>query len=132
MNILYFTIAFITGSFMCIELVFSIFSGSLSLQADSFHMISDLLAILVSWYSHEKSKQTSSNKFTYGLKRFEIIGGLINSVFLLGTCFNLLLESIHRITDIEENSEQIGNEIDTVIIIGGLGLVINLLIFVLL
>ena len=63
------------------------------------------------------------------MKRFEIIGGLINSVFLLGTCFNIFLESIHRLISIKENSEKIEREIDTVILIGGLG--INVIIFLL-
>jgi len=130
-NYLYGVIAFITGSFMIVELIFSIISGSLTLQADSFHMISDLSAIFISWFSYRKSLENSTENYTYGLKRFEIIGGLINSVFLLGTCFNIFLESIHRLISIKENSEQIEREIDTVILIGGLGLGINVIIFIL-
>ena len=55
--------------------------------------------------------------------RYEIIGALINGTILLTSCFIMGLEAIQRMAF---EHEEIGN-IDLVLIVGGLGLAINLI-----
>lgn len=42
------------------------------------------------------AKQTTSPKYSYGWQRAEILGALINGVFLLALCLSIFLEAIQR------------------------------------
>ena len=55
--------------------------------------------------------------------RYEIVGALINGTVLLTSCFIMALEAIQRIAFHHEEIENV----DYVLIVGGLGLVINLI-----
>lgn len=121
----------IISIFMLVELIVGIIANSLTLQLDSFHMITDLIAVCIGWYATLNSSKQDKNN-SYGLKRLEIIGAFFNSVFLLGVCFNLAIETIHKFINIKEGSEIIEKNIDTVMIVGGLGLFVNILMFLLL
>lgn len=41
-------------------------------------------------------KGTASAKYSYGWQRAEVLGALINAVFLLALCFSIGLEAIAR------------------------------------
>lgn len=121
---------FLVGSFFFVEIIVGLLANSLALQTDAFHMLSDLLAIIIALTSHRLTFKNKTYKYTYGWARSEIIGGFINSVFLLATCFFLLLEVIHKIVELVENNGQnpkLENDIDLVLIVGGIGLFINII-----
>ena len=65
------------------------------------------------------SKKTTS-KNTYGWQRAEVLGALVNSVFLMALCFTIIVESVQRFIVIEEIEEPV-----LVLIVGGIGLLIN-------
>lgn len=72
---------------------------------------------------HEQlaENSTRSNKYSYGWQRAEILGALINGVFLLALCFSIFLEAIQRMFEGPEvKSPQI------VVIVGSLGLLSNI------
>ena len=77
------------------ELVVGYLTNSMALVADSFHMLSDVIALLIALVSIKISpKEWSKN--TYGWARAEVVGALINSVFLLALCFSITVEAIQR------------------------------------
>jgi zinc transporter 1 len=80
----------------CVQLIVGVSIGSLSLQADAFHMASDVMALVVGFVASRMSGWKATPNVTYGFKRTEVLGGLINSVFLLAICFNIAIESLHR------------------------------------
>lgn len=119
------TIIFI---FFIVELITGIITNSISLQTDAFHMLSDMVALLIGFIALLIIDKKHS-KYTYGLVRAEIIAGLINSVFLASISFTLLLEIIERVTVLSitwRNPELVEN-IDNVLIVGGIGLAINII-----
>ena len=80
---------------MMVELVVGNWTNSMALVADSFHMLSDVIALLIALVSLRISpKEWSRN--TYGWARAEVVGALINSVFLLALCFSITVEAIQR------------------------------------
>jgi len=121
----YFTIITLTGSFFVVELVFGIIVGSLALQADAFHMLSDLLAQIIAFLSFRATMKPYSERATFGYKRADVIGGLINGVFLMSSCFFITLEAIHRFIELDELAEDFGN-VDHLLIVAGIGLAINI------
>lgn len=54
--------------------------------------------------------------------RAEVLGALINGVFLLALCFSILIESLTRLVEPEEIKQPI-----SVLVVGILGLFINLI-----
>lgn len=60
-------------------------------------------------------------KYSYGWQRAEILGALINGVFLLALCFTILIDSIERFVSPEPVTQPV-----LVLITGGAGLVANL------
>lgn len=79
-----------------IEIIGGIFSGSLSLLSDAFHNFSDGIAIIISYFAMRLSKRPKTFKYTFGLKRAEIIAAIINASTLLIISFFLIKEAIER------------------------------------
>lgn len=96
-------------------------SGSLSLVADAFHMLSDALALIIGLVTIFMSKRTST-KNTYGWIRAEVLGPLVNSVFLVSMCLSILIKAIQRLFEPEPLED-----INLLLCVGAIGLLINLL-----
>ncbi|RNA35602.1 Zinc transporter 1, partial [Brachionus plicatilis] len=93
-------------SFFLVELVIGNISKSNSLVADSFHMLSDLVSFVVALVAIKISHLTNPERNTYGWVRAEVLGSLINAVFLLSLCLSIVIESIKRFFE-PQNLEQI-------------------------
>lgn len=89
----------LTGSFFVVEIVVGYLSNSLALIADSFHMLSDVIALVIAITAIGVAKRTSSERNTYGWQRAELLGALVNSVFLLAMCLSIFIEAIQRFFD---------------------------------
>ncbi|KAL6050179.1 Zinc resistance conferring protein [Balamuthia mandrillaris] len=112
-----------TVSFFFAELVVGLMTDSLALVSDAFHMASDSLALFVGLLSLQLAKKRSgSNKYSYGWARAEIIGGLVNGVFLLSVVFFIFLEAIERFLDQPEVENPL-----LIVYVGAGGLVINII-----
>jgi len=109
-----------TASFMLVELIVGNLTNSMALVADSFHMLSDVVALVIAYVSITMSpKEWSKN--TFGWARAEVVGALVNSVFLVALCFSITVESIKRFLEPEEIKDP-----KLILIVGGVGLGINL------
>ncbi|MBN3319460.1 ZNT1 protein, partial [Atractosteus spatula] len=107
----------LTFGFFIVEVVVSRITSSLAMLSDSFHMLSDVIALVVALVAvrfAEKTQATSKN--TFGWIRAEVMGALVNAVFLTALCFTIILEAPH---EIESPLVVIG--------VGAAGLLVNLL-----
>ena len=82
-----------------IEVVGGIVSGSLSLLSDAMHNFSDGIAIIVSYIAIRLSKKPRTLKYTFGLKRAEILAAIINASTLIIISFFLIKEAIGRFSN---------------------------------
>lgn len=110
-----------TSSFFLVEIIVGYITNSIALVADSFHMLSDVVALIVGFASVRISKWRSQ-KNTFGWARAEVVGALVNSVFLIALCFSILVEALKRLVEIEK----IDNP-KLLLIVGGAGLAVNFL-----
>ncbi len=78
------------------QIVGGIMAGSLSLLADALHNFSDAGAIIIAVIARRIGNKPASSRMTFGYKRAEIIGTLINSVSLIAVGVYLIAESIER------------------------------------
>ena len=89
--------------FFLLEVIIGYMSHSLALIADSFHMLNDIIALLVALWAVDVAKNRNpDSKYTYGWKRAEILGALINAVFLIALCFSILVEALQRLISPQE------------------------------
>lgn len=78
------------------EVVGGFISGSLSLISDAMHNFSDGIAIIITYIAMRLSKKPKTFKYTFGLKRAEIIAAIINASTLIIISFFLIKEAIER------------------------------------
>ncbi|KAF2154631.1 cation efflux protein [Myriangium duriaei CBS 260.36] len=108
--------------FFLIELITGYAVHSLALVADAFHMLNDVLSLLVGLWAVKVSQQRKSSKmYTYGWQRAETLGALVNGVFLVALCMSIFLEAIQRFVEPQEVSQP-----KLVLIVGCLGLASNI------
>ncbi|KDQ63669.1 hypothetical protein JAAARDRAFT_53861 [Jaapia argillacea MUCL 33604] len=108
--------------FFFVELIVGYAVGSLALVADSFHMLNDVLSLVVALYAIKLTAKTETDaRYSYGWHRAEILAALVNGVFLLALCFSIFLEAIERFFSTPEITNP-----KLVVVVGSLGLASNL------
>ena len=78
------------------EVIGGFTSGSLSLISDALHNFSDGIAIIITYIAMRLSKKPKTFKYTFGLKRAEIIAAIVNASTLIIISFFLIKEAIER------------------------------------
>ena len=112
---------FMTSSFFLVEIIVGYATNSMALVADSFHMLSDIMSLIIGFFALRYSKRSQrTERNTFGWQRAEVLGALVNAVFLIALCFSILVESLKRLVE----TESIHNPV-LVLIVGTLGLLIN-------
>lgn len=110
----------LTTIFFLVEIIVGYITNSMALVADSFHMLSDIAALLIAFLSVRMAPKSWS-KNTFGWARAEVLGALVNAVFLVALCFSITVEALKRFYEPEEiHNPQL------ILIVGGVGLAVNL------
>lgn len=78
------------------QVIGGVMSGSLSLIADALHNLSDAGAILIAIIARRIGNKSANSRMTYGYKRAEIIGVLINSTSLILVGLYLIYEAVGK------------------------------------
>lgn len=108
--------------FFFVEIISGYAVGSLALVADSFHMLNDIMSLIVALYAVRLvNKGGEHPSYSYGWQRAEILGALFNGVFLLALCFSIFMEAIERFV----SRPKVSNP-KLVIMVGSLGLFSNI------
>lgn len=113
----------LTGSFMLIEVIGGVISGSLALLADAGHMLTDTAALLLAFYAITLSAKPADNKRTFGYGRLQVLAAYTNGIFLILLTGWIVWESIQRFY--QPNPIQS----TTMLIVALLGLFVNLIVF---
>ena len=91
-------IAFILNlSFSIFEFIGGIFTGSVAIISDSVHDIGDAASIGIAFFLERKSKKQPDEKYTYGYKRYSLLGGIITTLILLLGSIAVIYNAISRI-----------------------------------
>ncbi len=113
----------LTGSFMVVEVIGGILSGSLALLADAGHMLTDTMALALAAVAFQVCKRPADAKLTYGYHRFQILAAFVNGLSLLFIVGWILVEAVDRFLD---PTEVLGK---TMLVVAAAGLVVNLIAF---
>jgi len=104
------------------ELIVGYWVGSIALIADAFHMLNDVVSLVIAVYAVKLAEDTKYNpKYSYGLQRAEVLGALINAVLLLGLCLTIVAEAVPRFFEPVEISNP-----KLILLVGTIGLMFNI------
>lgn len=86
----------LTGSIMVVEFVGGWWANSLALMSDAGHMLTDLMALLLSLFALQLAMRPPSATKTFGLYRMEILAALINGATLIMISGYIFYEAYQR------------------------------------
>lgn len=109
----------LTFSFMLVEIIGGIVTGSLALLSDAAHMVTDVTALSIALFAVKMSKRPADLMRTFGYHRFEILAAAFNTILLFFVAIYILYEAYQRVFYPPE-IHSIG-----MFVIAGIGLIIN-------
>jgi cobalt-zinc-cadmium efflux system protein len=113
----------LTGTFMVVEVIGGILSGSLALLADAGHMLTDTMALALAAAAFHVSKRPAAGSLTHGYQRFQILAAFVNGLSLLVIVAWILFEAIERFITPRDVLGQ------TMLVVAAAGLVVNIVAF---
>lgn len=84
------------------QVVAGVFSGSVALLSDAAHNFNDANALLIAYIARRISKKDANERYTFGYRRAEMIGALINLTLLAVIGLYLVYEGIMRFIEPKE------------------------------
>ena len=115
------------ASFMVVEVVAGLLTGSLALLSDAGHMLTDVLGLGMALAAIQLATRGSERSHqTFGLYRLEILAALANAVLLFGVAVYVFAEAVRRFDD---PAEVLGLPL---LVVASLGFVVNIIAFLLL
>jgi len=88
---------FLNLGFTIIEIFGGIFTNSVAILSDALHDLGDTFSLGLAWYFQRLSKKGRDQTFSYGYKRFSLIGAIVNSIILIIGSIFILTEAIPRL-----------------------------------
>ena len=107
------------GVLLVAQVVGAVAFSSLALLADAGHQGSDVAALLIAVVAQAIAGRTPSDNYTFGLRRAEVMGALLNAVMLLAVAVWVVVEASRRIGDPPDVSGW------GVLVLGAVGLLVN-------
>lgn len=95
------TLALVIG-YMVAEVIGGLLTNSLALLADAGHMLSDAGALALSLFAAWIAERPPTPQRSYGYYRAEILAALANGAALVAIAFWIIVEAIHRMSDLPE------------------------------
>jgi cobalt-zinc-cadmium efflux system protein len=110
-------------TFMIVEVVGGLVSGSLALLADAGHMLTDAAALGLAYLAFRFGRRLADSKRTFGYLRFEVVAGFVNAITLFAIVAWISYEAWQRF---REPSEVLAGPM---LAVAAAGLLINILVF---
>jgi cobalt-zinc-cadmium efflux system protein len=86
----------LTASFLAVEVVAGLVSGSLALLSDAGHMLTDAGALVLALWAQALGSRPRSGRRTFGYRRAEILAAAVNGVVLGITAIIVIVEAVKR------------------------------------
>lgn len=93
---------FLNFFFAIIELIGGLLTNSVAILSDALHDFGDSVSLGIAWYLQKLSTKGRDKYYSYGYKRFSLLGAVFISVILLVGSVFVIKESVVRIMDPQE------------------------------
>lgn len=92
---------FLNVSFTIFEIIGGLMTNSVAILSDAVHDLGDSISLAIAWYLGSYSEKESNQKYTYGYRRYSLLGAFINSTVLIGGSLYVLSEAVPRLLEPE-------------------------------
>jgi len=88
---------FLNLFFVIVEVIGGLLTNSIAILSDALHDFGDCLSLAVAWMFQKKATQKRDHKYTYGYKRFSLLGSVFLSGVLVVSSTFVLFEAGKRL-----------------------------------
>lgn len=88
---------FLNLSFAVLEIFGGLWINSMAILSDALHDLGDSLSLGLAWYFEKISNRTRDHSYSYGYRRFSLLGAVINSFILLAGSAVVLTAAVPRV-----------------------------------
>lgn len=88
---------FLNLGFTLLEIVGGLWTNSLAILSDAIHDLGDSLSLGLSWYLAKVADRGNDHKYSYGYRRYSLLGALINTLVLIFGSVFVLTRAVPRI-----------------------------------
>lgn len=111
----------LTGSFLVVEVIYGLLSGSLALLSDAGHMLTDVMALALSLFALKIGQRAADRRRTFGYRRAEILAAAVNAAALFAVGIYILIEAYGRLR------EPVDVQTTPMLIVATAGLLVNII-----
>ncbi len=95
---------FINLAFTLLEIVGGLLINSVAILSDALHDLGDSFSLGLAWFLANYAERGGDEKYSYGYRRFSLLGALINALILLGGSLLILSKAVPRLSHPESFS----------------------------
>lgn len=88
---------FLNLGFTILEVIGGLWTNSVAILSDALHDLGDSFSLGLAWYLERFSTKEQNARFSYGYRRFSLLGALINTIILIVGSLIILSEAIPRL-----------------------------------
>ena len=93
---------FLNLFFTIIEFIGGVYTNSIAIITDAFHDLGDSFSLGLAWYFERFATKKKTSSYTYGYKRFSLVGAIINSTVLTVGSIIMIREAVPRFFNPQE------------------------------
>lgn len=97
---------FLNLAFTLLEIVGGFWTNSMAILSDAVHDLGDSVSLGMAWYLERYSRRGKDNRYSYGYRRFSLLGAMLNIIVLLVGGFLILSEAVPRLLDPQHSNAQ--------------------------
>ncbi|HET8886413.1 MAG TPA: cation diffusion facilitator family transporter [Salinimicrobium sp.] len=97
---------FLNLAFTIFEIIGGLYVNSVAIISDAVHDLGDSLSLGTAWYLERKSGRKADENFSFGYKRFSLLGALINSLVLIAGSVYVIYEAVGRLMEPEPSDAE--------------------------
>jgi cobalt-zinc-cadmium efflux system protein len=116
----------LTGAFMIVEFAGGNLANSLALLADAGHMLTDTAALALAWAATRIAARPADTRRSFGYQRLRVLATFVNGCALLFIVGWIAVEAVQRLMN------PVAANATAILWVGGLGLCVNVIVFVML
>jgi len=88
---------FLNLGFTILEIVGGLLTNSVAILSDALHDLGDSLSLGIAWYLSRYSERERDVHFSYGYRRFSLLGALVTTLILVVGSLYVLYEAVPRL-----------------------------------
>lgn len=92
---------FLNLAFTLLEIVGGLWTNSIAILSDALHDLGDSLSLGMAWYLDSYAQKEADADFSYGYRRFSMLGAFINTVVLIGGSLWIVVNAVPRLLNPE-------------------------------